>query len=140
MLDGDAVIAQHSARARANILGLRRYEKDTFINIASMDKVDEYFKKWNGEREKVEERIAALEKVAVTTQDKEQVKIIKDKLAGYAAGYNKVYSLIKEGKILTTADANKAIGDVKDESHKMERRPLNLPKRPINAWKGRRNW
>ncbi|GAB7027655.1 HAMP domain-containing methyl-accepting chemotaxis protein [Geotalea toluenoxydans] len=120
MLDGDAVIAQHSARARANILGLRRYEKDTFINIASMDKVDEYFKKWNGEREKVEERIAALEKVAVTTQDKEQVKIIKDKLAGYAAGYNKVYSLIKEGKILTTADANKAIGDVKDESHKME--------------------
>lgn len=31
MLEGDAVIAQHAARMRADIIGMRRYEKDVFI-------------------------------------------------------------------------------------------------------------
>ena len=28
MLQGDSTVAEHSARARANVLGLRRFEKD----------------------------------------------------------------------------------------------------------------
>jgi methyl-accepting chemotaxis protein len=37
MLQGDSTVAEHSSRARANILGLRRFEKDYFINIGSKE-------------------------------------------------------------------------------------------------------
>ena len=33
MIKGDASISEHAARARANVVGMRRYEKDLFLNI-----------------------------------------------------------------------------------------------------------
>jgi methyl-accepting chemotaxis protein len=119
-LDSDGVIAQHAGRARANVLGLRRFEKDVFINIGHADKVDEYYKKWNEEKESVEERVKTLEKVATDPKDKEQVKLIKDNLALYAAGFNKVYAMVRDGRVKTTAEGNSAIAEFKDETHKME--------------------
>ncbi|WP_243373052.1 methyl-accepting chemotaxis protein [Geotalea sp. SG265] len=136
MLDTDAQIAQHSARARANILGLRRYEKDMFINIDNAEKVDEYYKKWNGEREKVEERIAAMEKAVYAAEQKQHVQIIKDNLATYVSGFNKVHSQVKAGRITTTADANKAIGEVKDEVHKMESTAVDFAQDANKAMEG----
>ncbi|HEX9022373.1 MAG TPA: methyl-accepting chemotaxis protein [Geobacteraceae bacterium] len=120
MLRGDATVAEHAARARADILGLRRFEKDVFINIDSAEKVDEYYKNWNGVREKVEQRVADLEKASTLPKDREAIKVIKDYLVLYAAGFNKVYGQIKSGKLTSTAAANKAIGEFKDEIHKME--------------------
>ncbi|MDU0458673.1 MAG: methyl-accepting chemotaxis protein [Geobacteraceae bacterium] len=119
-LESDGVIAQHAGRARANIVGLRRYEKDVFINIASADKVENYYKQWNEQKESVEERIKTLEKVSTAQKDKDQIKLIKDNLALYSAGFNKVYGMIRDGRIKTTAEANAAIAEFKDESHKME--------------------
>jgi methyl-accepting chemotaxis protein len=46
MLKGDAQVSEHASRARANTLGLRRYEKDLFINIGDKAKEDDYQKKW----------------------------------------------------------------------------------------------
>jgi len=48
MLAQEAQIARHSARLRAHVLGLRRYEKDMFINLADARKVDDYEKKYRG--------------------------------------------------------------------------------------------
>jgi len=120
-LDSDGVIAQHAGRARANVLGLRRFEKDTFINIGSAEKVENYYKQWNEEKASVEERIKTLEKVAVDQKDKDQIKLMKDNLAIYSAGFNKVYGMIRDGRVKTTSEGNAAIAEVKDESHKMEK-------------------
>ncbi|MDD2733328.1 MAG: methyl-accepting chemotaxis protein [Desulfuromonadaceae bacterium] len=120
-LDSDGVIAQHAGRARANILGLRRYEKDTFINIGSAEKVENYHKQWSEELASVDERLKALEKVAVDQKDKEQVKLMRDNFALYTAGFNKVYAMIRDGRVKTTTEANTAIGEYKDETHKMEK-------------------
>ena len=119
-LDSDGVISQHAGRARANIIGLRRYEKDVFINIDHPDKVEHYRKLWVEEKAKVDERIATLDKVVSSQKEKDQVKHIKDKLAGYAAGFDKVYGMIRDGKVKTTADANAAITEFKEDSHQME--------------------
>ncbi|MDD2853873.1 MAG: methyl-accepting chemotaxis protein, partial [Desulfuromonadaceae bacterium] len=119
-LDCDGVIAQHAGRARANIIGLRRFEKDAFINIGSAEKVANYYKDWNDEKTSVEERLSTLEKVAVEQKDKEQIKLIKDNLVVYATGFNKVYAMIHDGRVKTTSEANSAIGEYKDEVHKME--------------------
>ncbi len=119
-LDGDGVIAQHAGRARANVLGLRRFEKDVFMNIGSADKVENYYKKWDEEKTSVEERVKTLEKVAVDPKDKDQIKLIKENLLVYAGGFNKVYGMIRDGRVKTTAEGNAAIAEFKDETHKME--------------------
>jgi methyl-accepting chemotaxis protein len=120
ILDMDAQLAQHSARCRANILGMRRYEKDLFLNIKSVEKRDEYYKKWSGEVESVNERIVDLEKVAHEDGQREQIKLLKENLPLYLAGFNKVVAMIKEGTITTPEEANSAVAAVKDETHKME--------------------
>ena len=120
MLQSEAQIAQHSARARANILGLRRYEKDMFLNIGSREKEAEYLGKWKEQNESLSERISDLEKVALQQEDKDAVKQMKENLAVYVSGFNKVYSMIQAEKIKTPQEGNKAISEVKDATHKLE--------------------
>ncbi|MGD0282386.1 MAG: methyl-accepting chemotaxis protein [Dissulfurispiraceae bacterium] len=120
MLHGDGALAQYSARLRANILGMRRFEKDTFINIASSEKVDSYFREWQDEKKKTEERIEDLDKAAVLQKDKDLIKLLKSDLTAYVGGYTKVLGMIHEGKIKTTVEANVAISEYKTEIHRME--------------------
>ena len=120
MLQGDANIAGNSARARADVLLLRRYEKDLFLNVTDAKKVDEYYKKWTEAKVHLEQRIADLDKYTVSKEDKEKVKTIKDNYVLYAAGFNKVYAHVLEGKIKTPAAGNAAMAEFKDETHKAE--------------------
>ncbi|WP_224983271.1 methyl-accepting chemotaxis protein [Geomonas agri] len=120
VLDGEAKIAENAARARANVLGMRRYEKDMFLNIADVKKVEEYYAKWNEEATKTAERVADLEKVVRNKEDVEQVKVIKDNFLAYKAGFAKVAGSILDGKLKNPAEANAAVGAFKDETHKME--------------------
>jgi methyl-accepting chemotaxis protein len=126
MLQGDSTVSEHAARARANVLGLRRYEKDMFINIGSKDKEEEYFKKWKEQFEHVTNRIKDIEKAATITQDKESVLSMKTELANYESGFMKVVGLIQSGKITTTQEANNAINEYKDQVHKMENASKDL--------------
>ncbi|GFO67371.1 methyl-accepting chemotaxis protein [Geomonas limicola] len=119
-LDSDGVIAQHAGRARANILGLRRYEKDIILNIGAPDKQKEYFEKWQQEEQHIQERLKTLEKVAVDAKDRDRVKALKAELDIYRAGFPKVYQATVEGKLKSPADANKAMGQYKEATHKME--------------------
>lgn len=50
ILQADAVLAMDAARARANVLGLRRGEKDIFLNIKSRETVMKYLDDWKRER------------------------------------------------------------------------------------------
>ena len=126
LLDTEGQLAQHSARARADVLGMRRFEKDTFLNITDAEKVASYYKKWSDEATKTSERIADMEKSAIDKDDKENIRIIKDNLALYQAGFNKVYGAIRDGRIKTSAGANSAIDEFKGESHKMEETAVKL--------------
>jgi methyl-accepting chemotaxis protein len=120
MLRGDAQIAENAALARADILGLRRFEKDIFINIDNKEKVNEYYVKWDESRAKAEQSIAELEKAASLPQDREAIKTVKDNLVLYVAGFNKVYGQVRSGKLTTAAAANKAVTEFKDATHQME--------------------
>ena len=125
-LDSDGVIAQHAGRARADILGLRRFEKDMILNVASPEKVEEYFKKWQTEEEHLEERLKTLEQVATAPTDKELVKSIRAEAAEYRSGVPKVHEAILKGKIHTPAQGNDALGQYKDATHKMEDQSANF--------------
>ena len=126
LLDTQGKVSEHAARARANVLGMRRYEKDMFLNVTDPKKVEDYFVKWTSEVEKTTERIVDLEKAATDKEDVEKIKVIKENLAGYKVGFAKVADEIRSGQIKTPAEANAAVASVKDESHKMEKTAVEL--------------
>jgi methyl-accepting chemotaxis protein len=120
MLHGDAAVASHAARARTDVNLLRRAEKDIYINIGVKEKTEEYDKTWKDSLESLTARIKDAEKVATVQKDIESLQSMKNELTTYVSGFNKVYALILEGKIKTTQQANDAIGEYKDQIHKME--------------------
>ena len=67
-------LVEHSQRARANTLGLRRFEKDYFINIGSPDKQLDYLAKWTDQKERLVERLDVLDKLAQTDADRETLR------------------------------------------------------------------
>lgn len=94
-LKGNVKIMELSSRARANALGLRRFEKDVFINIGSAKDVEKYRKGWDDELGKLKARIADLEKVATLPNDKKIIQDAKENLEKYGAGFIKVYQKIQ---------------------------------------------
>jgi len=108
MLDGVAIAAEHTARARANAIGMRQYEKDMFLNIANAEKVDDYLKKWEKQKVSFIARIKSFDDVA-PPEDDSAIKEIRDNLDAYAESIMLVYGKIKSGEVTTAAQANKVI-------------------------------
>jgi methyl-accepting chemotaxis protein len=120
IMQSDAVLAMDAARARANVLGLRRGEKDIFLNIKSRETVMKYMGDWKKERERLLAGLDDIEKVATLEKDRSNLKTMKTQFAAYETGFNKVFSLVQEGKIETSQQGNEAIGQYKDAIHGME--------------------
>ena len=113
-------LVEHSQRARANTLGLRRFEKDYFINIGAPDKQLDYLAKWTDQRERLVERLDVLDKLVQTEADRETLRREHKDLVTYEQGFRTVVAGIQEGTIKTTQEANTAIGPVKDEIRALE--------------------
>ena len=133
MLEEDGAFSEHSARGRANVLGLRRFEKDMFINIGASDKVDKYYAEWKEEAESVRKRIADLEKIEGYKEAQETASTLKTNLETYLAGVQRVLDKMRSGEITTTQQANDAVGEVKDEAQKMERTAKDAAARGVEA-------
>jgi len=122
----DGALMDNSARSRANINMMRRYEKDLFMNIGDAAKMEEYKKKWDDARERFNNRMDDSTKLLSDPanpdglKDKETIGTIKKHMEVYAAGFATVYDQIKAGTIATTQDANKAIGQFKEATAKSE--------------------
>ena len=126
LLDTEGKLAEYSSRARANILGMRRYEKDMFLNLGDPKKVDEYFVKWTTEADKSAERVSDLEKTVIHKDDAEKIKVIKENLSEYKTGFTKVAASIRDGGIKNAADGNAAMEQYKGASRDMEQTAVAL--------------
>jgi hemerythrin-like metal-binding protein len=120
-INTDGKIIEHSERIRMNILQLRRFEKDLFLNIASGDKVTEYQGKWDKAREQLHERITAVTKLSSDPRDKEAMEKIGSASLLYVNGFNKVVEQVRAGVVRTPEDGNRAIGEYKSNIHDMEK-------------------
>jgi methyl-accepting chemotaxis protein len=120
MLHGDAKIAEHAARARANTLALRRFEKDIFLNLGAKSKQEDYLKKWNEQKENLLGRLNDIEKAATLDQDKNLVNGIRKELAVYETGMKKTYDMIMADEIKTPQEGNAAIDKYKAAVHHVE--------------------
>ncbi|CAK0770539.1 methyl-accepting chemotaxis protein [Gammaproteobacteria bacterium] len=120
IVEVDANIVEYSQRMRANINMMRRYEKDAFIAIPDLAKVDEYVKKWNEVRNYSNMLMESLAKLEDDQNDQELLASIKKDLSFYEIGFNTVIEKIKSGAITDTRDANKVITEYKNATHKAE--------------------
>jgi methyl-accepting chemotaxis protein len=119
ILSVEAPLVEHSQRARANTLGLRRFEKDMFLNVRSAEKVSEYLEKWKDQLKQLDERLSALELLAESEQDKQTVAAWRQDMLGYEAGVLKVVAKIHDGSVRTPEAGNTAVLDVKDEVRRL---------------------
>lgn len=120
MLQTDAQLLENGQRARANVLGMRRAEKDIFIDIASAEKMEEYLAQWKDQRGRLLKRMDDLEKAVYLQDERAQIKTMASELKTYEDGFMKVYKLIQAGSVKTTQDADKAMGEYKDAIRKLE--------------------
>jgi len=121
MLLSEAQLAQHAARARANTLGMRRFEKDIFINIHDRVKVEEYIGSFNEEKSSLLDRIEVLKKVAASPQDKSRVAQIESDLGVYLNGMSQVLAKATAGEIESTQAGNQLVGTYKTAIHALEK-------------------
>jgi methyl-accepting chemotaxis protein len=126
MIQGDATISEHAARARANVNALRRYEKDLLINIGDKAKEDDYLKKWTEQHDHLIKRLDDLDKVVVDSHEKDQVKTMRAELATYDGGMKKVLTMIAAGSLKDAKQANSVVNEVKDQIHKLEQNAKEL--------------
>ena len=117
----DAQIAENGSLIWVHTLGMRRFEKDLFLNIGNKEKEADYLKKWKEQRDHYYEHMAELEKVVTLAKDKDIVKNMKKDLADYEEGFNKVKNQIEAGQIKTSQEGNLAIGQYKEEMHRLEK-------------------
>jgi methyl-accepting chemotaxis protein len=121
VIEIDTKIVENAQRMRANINMMRRYEKDAFMAIPDLGKVEEYTKKWDEAREHAKKRMESLIKLEEEPKDKELLVSINKSLEGYEAGFKKIVDQIKSGALITAPDANKAIAEYKELTHKAEK-------------------
>src|SRR5262245_43056971 len=129
VLGGDAKVVTLAARVKSTTLELRRFEKDTFLNVADAQIRNQYVTKWDNQRQKLHEVLGELEKFQLSQEDKTGVRAMQDDLAAYEGGFSKVLGQMQEAILRTPQECNAAISEYKDEVHRMEDQATELTNR-----------
>ena len=126
MLRGDAKVSQLADEAKMATLELRRYEKDTELNMDNRPVMNNYQEKWKEQLATLRSRIAELKPLVVSEESKELVASMDREVDKYAAGMEAVVAGIDNGTIKTPQQGNATITAVKDEIHRMESAATDL--------------
>lgn len=124
---GDVALAESVGNLHDDLLQLRRYEKDVFINLASAPVRDGYRSKWDGEflhlrYDLMRARTLVPEPSGVELQE------FADAVADYRSAFVGTYDAIREGAVATPQQANARMGEAKEAAHRAEQRLLEIEK------------
>ncbi len=119
-IDRDGAMAAEALRVKNLVLQLRRSEKDSFINMDAPADRASYLAKWKTASEELLRCVGALDPLASAEVDRKALAAMRAELAHYETGFQKVNLLIDGGTIKTTQEANRAIGEYKQEIHALE--------------------
>ena len=120
MLRGDERLSQLADENKITTLELRRFEKDTLLNMDDKPKMASYQEQWKAQVSKLRQNLAELDKLTTVSDDKQLLKQINSELNIYEQGVQAVVAGIENKKITTPQKGNLKVTEVKDEIHKME--------------------
>jgi len=129
VLNGDAKVVTLAARVKATTLELRRYEKDTELNLEDVQVRNDYASKWREQQQKMQDVLAELDKFQLSSEDKQAVRSMGDDLVTYEGGFSKVLGLIEQGKMHSPQECNQVITQYKDPIHRLEAAASDLTNR-----------
>jgi len=116
----EAVVALGSKDLQSAVLNLRRFEKDTFLNIDDNAKATEYVDKWKKEREKLEAAWLRLEQTSNIPEERTQLERGRANLDAYTKGFEEVVAGIQGKTIMTAEVANMSMVPFKDAVRAIE--------------------
>lgn len=126
MLRRDYKISQLSDEAKIATLELRRYEKDTELNMDDKPVMNSYQEKWKEQLTTLQGTISELKPLVFSEDSKDLVTSMNQEVDTYARGMETVVAGINDGTIKTPQQANARITTYKDEIHRMETAATDL--------------
>jgi hypothetical protein len=102
------------------VLEERRFEKDSFINLQTLDVFNGYERQWDDRRMSFMALMSRVSKIKMSDQDRLAFEQINRDFQAYTRGYESVVEQIKSGVVQTTRQANEAIGPFKIAVHRIE--------------------
>lgn len=119
-INTDAMLAQNALDVQRLALQERRFEKDSFINIASPDRVASYYDKWEGSREALQQTLTQGQQLAPTEELRQLYGQAGTALEAYASGFRAIHQRILDGELIDPAQANTAFGRYKEQVYQLE--------------------
>ncbi len=112
-------LARSASQIDILVLNERRFEKDTFINMADPAKVESYQKKWHDANAALSEAIAGALALSLGDEDRAALQKIDENFKAYTNG---TQSVVKQlgATIHTTQDANRTMEQFKGAVHALE--------------------
>lgn len=126
MLRGDSKISQLADEAKILTLELRRYEKDTLLNMDNRPVMQSYQEKWKTQLSDLRSVIGDLDSRVTSESSKQLVAAMEREIAAYERGVDATVAGINDGTIKTPQQGNAKISEVKDEIHRMEAAAADL--------------
>lgn len=120
MVDVDQALLANAISIQRLSLTLRRYEKDTFLNIGKAEKIAGYMDKWKATMGELEQMIAQTSSMPLGAESKTLLTSISGGLAEYKSGFIKVQAEVVSGAIETPQAGNKAIDAYKPAIRSLE--------------------
>jgi methyl-accepting chemotaxis protein len=116
----DFVVADIAGQAQAQVLEMRRYEKDTFLNMDSASVQQDYLAKWNDAHAKLEALLARFDPILTDAEDRGRLAEQRRGLEAYTAGFKEVLAQMAAGKLTDATAANHAVTPFKDDIRRLE--------------------
>jgi methyl-accepting chemotaxis protein len=132
----DVPLAQQAAKIDILVLNERRFEKDSFINLADAGKLASYLKKWRDARATLFVEFATTRRLRLNDSDRLLLGNIESSYSTYAVGFEHTVALIHSQEIRTTQQANDEITHLKDAVHGTENASEELNRRAIARVQG----
>ncbi|WP_445620172.1 methyl-accepting chemotaxis protein [Kushneria sp. Sum13] len=119
-INTDALLAQNALNVQRLALQARRFEKDSFINIATPEKVAGYHDKWEASRQSLSQTLTEGQKLAPSDELRQLYVQADTALEAYAAGFKAIYQRILENELTEPEQANAAFGTYKEQVYQLE--------------------
>lgn len=119
ILDEEVTSAKYASYMNRDALQLRRFEKDTFLNLQNKEKIEEYRVKWNEANKRFDDDLQK-SLVLASNEEKQALEAIKKNMEAYRAGFEKISATVRSGGFGSAQDANKAMSEFKQPIRDME--------------------
>ncbi|MBZ5703455.1 MAG: HAMP domain-containing protein [Acidobacteriia bacterium] len=113
-------LAALAAQIKSTTLEMRRFEKDTYLNIDEPTVRAEYVAKWKTQRDKMHEKLNEISVLLTSEEEKQLFVKMHEDFSSYEQGYELVLSQIQDGSLKTPQECNQKINRYKSSIHELE--------------------